>query len=334
MPEAPKRCDFPIDLSWRVMLMDLGINVDELLERTELPVDTFSRPGNRLAAADYFRLWNSVQIAIKHPAAPLLIAQAAVRTAFEPSVFSALCSPNLKVAFERLARYKRLFAPMRLQLFDQRRGFKVVFDWSTVTGVPSSLIATELAFFVALARHATRHKVVPLRVETNVAMTPVRTFQQFWGIAPTTTRINALTFSRSDVTRPFFTENEAMWNVFEPELRRRLATVDEHASTKERVRSVLLDGLPSGQASIVKVARRLSVSPRTLQRQLQREHISFQAVVNQTRSELAIHYLTNTQHTSSEISFLLGYADPNSFFRAFAEWTGKTPQQARSASAV
>jgi AraC-like DNA-binding protein len=31
----------------------------------------------------------------------------------------------------------------------------------------------------------------------------------------------------------------------------------------------------------------------------------------------------------SEISHLLAYREPNSFFRAFQGWTGRTPQQVR-----
>ncbi|MGW9031461.1 helix-turn-helix domain-containing protein [Streptomyces sp. NPDC055722] len=34
--------------------------------------------------------------------------------------------------------------------------------------------------------------------------------------------------------------------------------------------------------------------------------------------------------TVREIAFLLGYEDPNSFYRAFHSWTGKTPAQAYS----
>ena len=36
------------------------------------------------------------------------------------------------------------------------------------------------------------------------------------------------------------------------------------------------------------------------------------------------------QTTSAEISFLLGYDDPNSFIRAFHGWTGNTPERMRS----
>ena len=32
----------------------------------------------------------------------------------------------------------------------------------------------------------------------------------------------------------------------------------------------------------------------------------------------------------AEISFLLGFEDPNSFIRAFHDWTGTTPERLRS----
>lgn len=34
--------------------------------------------------------------------------------------------------------------------------------------------------------------------------------------------------------------------------------------------------------------------------------------------------------TGAEISFLLGYDDPNSSFRAFRTWTGQTPEALRA----
>jgi AraC-like DNA-binding protein len=47
--------------------------------------------------------------------------------------------------------------------------------------------------------------------------------------------------------------------------------------------------------------------------------------------ELASHYPRSTQLPRAEISYLLGYEDPNCFFRAFHDWTGTTPAQARAA---
>jgi AraC-like DNA-binding protein len=78
------------------------------------------------------------------------------------------------------------------------------------------------------------------------------------------------------------------------------------------------------------VAGELAISTRTLQRRLQEENTSFQAVLAQTREALARHYLASGRLTAGEISFLLGYSDPNSFYRAFHVWTGQTAQHSRT----
>ena len=77
------------------------------------------------------------------------------------------------------------------------------------------------------------------------------------------------------------------------------------------------------------VAKRLAVSPRTLQRRLKEEGTSFKGVVSATRENLARHYLSRTQLTATEIAFLLGFEEPTSFFRAFQRWTGTTPERLR-----
>lgn len=65
-------------------------------------------------------------------------------------------------------------------------------------------------------------------------------------------------------------------------------------------------------------------------RRLGAEGESYQTLLNATRANLASHYLKSKDLSGGEISFLLGYANPNSFFRAFHAWTGKTPEQARA----
>ncbi len=52
-------------------------------------------------------------------------------------------------------------------------------------------------------------------------------------------------------------------------------------------------------------------------------------MVDSTREGLARHYLHRTQLTSSEIAYLLGFEEPNSFFRAVRRWTGTTPERLR-----
>ena len=71
------------------------------------------------------------------------------------------------------------------------------------------------------------------------------------------------------------------------------------------------------------------MSRRSLQRHLKDEGRSFGDVLEATRVELSRLYLARDDFSIEEISFLLAYRDPNSFYRAFHGWTGMTPAQAR-----
>lgn len=81
---------------------------------------------------------------------------------------------------------------------------------------------------------------------------------------------------------------------------------------------------PGGLCGIEDVASKLGLSKRTLQRILKEENTTFQKQLNSTRETLAIHYIRNTDMTTNDIAYLLGYAELNSFLRAFTIWTGKT----------
>lgn len=84
--------------------------------------------------------------------------------------------------------------------------------------------------------------------------------------------------------------------------------------------------LPAGVVAIEPVARRLAMSPRTIQLRLAVEGTLFSDVVQDTRNALCRYYLGATSMTVAEIPLLLGFAEPNSFYRAFREWSGETPR--------
>ena len=91
----------------------------------------------------------------------------------------------------------------------------------------------------------------------------------------------------------------------------------------------LSEMLPAGEATVDAAARRMRLSTRSLQRYLREDGTTFQKVLDSTRAELARTYLTSTELNVAEISYLLAYRDPNSFYRAFNAWTGQTPQSVR-----
>ena len=321
---------FTVSPGWHILLVDVGLRPANVLRRAGLPGDLFAREKATLNTDEYFRLWQGMEQEAGDPALPLRLGSAISVEAFDPPIFAALCSPDLNTALGRIARYKRLIMPMTLHLDVARKATTLELEWlDATTNPPRALVAAELVFFVQLARIATRERVVPLQVRAPHLPEPARAYTDYLGVEVRRGPRPRVAFSPADGARPFLTANEGMWEFFEAELRTRLSELDATSSTRERVHGVLLEMLPGGTASMDAVARKLGTSSRTLQRRLQQEGTTFQVVLNGTREELARHYLKRSNMTGAEISFLLGYEDPNSFFRAFHAWTGETPEQAR-----
>jgi AraC-like DNA-binding protein len=240
-----------------------------------------------------------------------------------------MCSSSLRVAAHRLAEYKRLIGPVRLSVMDTRRGLELEYVWPDGMQPPGALAAAELVFWVALARLATRAEVSPTEITTPWVPRSPDAYRTYFGVPVREAEAQRLVFSSRDADLPFVTQNEGLWDFFEPQLRKRLTELELGATVAERVRGALLELLPSGSPSMNAVARALAVSTRTLQRRLRDEGTTFQGVLSETRESLARHYLTSSGLTTSEISFLLGYEEPNSFYRAFRSWTGETPEAVR-----
>ena len=119
----------------------------------------------------------------------------------------------------------------------------------------------------------------------------------------------------------------------EADLKLQLAAQNDRWPAAERVRGVLVDLMPAGRTGAEDVALALRISRSTLQRRLREEGTSYQAVLDATRYDMAIRYLTKTALRADEIANVLAYRDANSFSRSFRRWTGQAPVAFREALA-
>ena len=315
------------------MLKDLRIDAQNVVRLAGLSPSIISMETVQLTVEEYFRLCEATEHEAQDPLLALRMADVVSPEAFSPPVFAALCSANLQVAVERISAHKRLMAPMRVTLESTDRGMSVAWVWDDPTiRSPRLLMAMELVFMMQIARLGTRERVQPVRVGCPVPLEPVDAFADYFGVAPVVADTATLTFRTEDAHRPFLTASEAMWRTFEPELQRRLNARNAEVPLSERIRSVLLECLPGGEVSVDGAARRLGMSRRTLQRRLKEEGVAFRDLVRDVRERLSRHYLVNTALPYSEIAFLIGFDEPSSFFRAFREWTGTTPESMRLAT--
>ena len=330
---------YPVWHGWRLLLRDLKLQAANVLRRAKLPGDLFARENAVLETPQLFELWTALEAEAdasgERSPLPLRIASALSADWFDPALFAALCSADLNTALLRLAKYKRLVAPMMLQIDQEADRTTLSFEWLDKTvSPPAVLISFELVFFVQLARLATRSRVHPLAVFSPSGFNQVSEYEAYLGCKLSDGPIPSVSFSAQDAERPFLTSNYGMWSFFEPALSKRLHELDRQASMTERLRSVLLEAIPAGELSLESTCKKLGVSSRTLQRRLNDEGSSYQKTLDQVRSSLAQHYLAHTNMSGAEIAFLLGFEDPSSFVRAFQSWTGTSPQASRAANST
>jgi AraC-like DNA-binding protein len=141
---------------------------------------------------------------------------------------------------------------------------------------------------------------------------------------------NGLLIGREVLDAPLTGADPALLRVLETELTRQApppagSSFDIVADTERAVKVTLELGAPR----IERVAQSLAMSVRTLQRRLDDEGTSFQEVVEGVRERLARHHAERGELSSTQMAFLLGYADLTTFLRAFKRWTGGSPQEFR-----
>ena len=314
---------FPLDKNYAVLLRSYGISVDELLKRARLPLDTFVREHPCVTSEEYYRFMKAIEDIVPDRKMPILLATAENIETITPPIFGAYCSANARECIRRIAQYKALVGAVIFEVSENERGITVEIKGEENIELPEIIVGVEMVLLTNLIRKATKENVIPVQIRVQTAFSNPE-YERFLGRKAEAGETNSITFSSGDVEIPFITRNESMWSFFEPELKKRLGEMETDDSFSAKVRSVLIEILPAGKSGIEDVATVLGISRRSLQRRLKEENTTFQKQLNHVRELLAKNYIKNTQLSSEDIAYLLGYQDLNSFFRAFSLWTGES----------
>lgn len=315
---------FILDRKFADLIESVGISITEALKRSDLPEDLFSHQIPSLTAFEYIRFMEALKELSIDDYTPIEIGTIENLETFSPPIFAAYCSKNALTCMKRLSTYKKLIGPLVFLINENEDDITLEMTFvNEENELPEFLVASEMVFLVQLMRSATKIHIMPKEVMTKYNLNNDN-YEKFFGVRPRIGQRNILTISKEDAFRPFISQNDSMWEYFEPELRRRLSEIEVDDSYAARVRSALIELLPAGEGSIDDVSLKLGCSKRTLQRKLKEEETTFQKQLNHTRELLARYYLKNSHMVTDDIAYLLGYQDLNSFVRAFHIWTGMT----------
>lgn len=314
---------FPLDKNYANLLRTYNISIDEILRKADLPLDLFNRNNPSITSYEYYRFMKAVDDVVPNKELPIQLATAEQIETISPPIFAAYCSKNARECIYRISQYKALAGAIVFHVSEETDNITVHICGEDNIELPEIIVGIEMVLLVNLIRKATKEHIVPQNVYIRKPFENVN-YENFLDITTEVGEFDAIVFSQKDVEIPFITRNESMWDFFEPELKKRLSEMDSDDNVSAKVRSILVEILPGGKSSIEDVCIKLGISKRTLQRKLKEEGTTFQKQLNHTRELLAKNYLQNTQLSSEDIAYLLGYQDLNSFFRAFSLWTGTT----------
>ena len=314
-------------------LEELGLAPIAVLQHAGLPMGLFEQPKIWITTEEMFALYTAIHEISGDPGIGLKLGSEERIERYDPIAIAALYTRSFRDALHRMARYKRLTCPEEIRIVEHGNECAVQFVWLLADRAePATLIDVCFAWVVAIGRRGIGRSINPKRVEFKRPESNRRLYEDHFACpVKFGARHNVLLFRSEDLAQPFLTHNPDLLEMVAPQLEAELAHQLAHRSLQEQVKGILKKFLAGQRPRLEDVAVELRVSTRTLQRRLLAERITFQNLVEEARRELARHYLLQSSLELNETAYLLGYEDPNSFFRAFHRWEGTSPGEWRSA---
>lgn len=309
----------------------VGVEPERVLRRAGLSAALAQNETLSVDAAAYFRICHVMAEEAKRPGIELELAIAYAHGPFVPAIFAFSCAETLNLGLSRLSDFKPLVGPMTMQVVRNDAGLSVTLrPTESHLTISASLGLFEVLYITECARTFTGVPIVPVETSIPGEYEIEDDIITYLGGRPTVSDAIRLTFSPQDADLPLITRSASLWDTLEPQFTKQLELQKGAATMSGRIKSALSEALPGGSTSIEDMARRLNVSKRSLQRRLGQEGTSYQALLNETRFEMSERYLQDSALSVPEISYMLGFRDTSSFFRAFQGWTGQTPGDYRT----
>ena len=321
-----------ISNTWGKRFTDQKIALPALLRRAGLPVGLFEQEKVYLTTAQLFALWRSVGETSSDPAIGLKLGGETRLARSHPAGIAVVCSRTFEEALQRLARYKQLTCPEEIRVERGAQEASVEFFYVEATEPqPDLLVDMVLSWILSVGRHGTDGKITPLRIDLARPAKHRSLLESHFGCrVHFKAKRNALIFRSQDLDTPFVTHNEEMLEAIGTHLESELKVRKARANIGEQVKQTLGRSMAGKKPTLEDIAEELGLGPRTLQRRLTDAGLTFQQIVEDTRRELARHFLKQRAVELNETAFLLGFEDANSFFRAFQIWEGISPGEWRA----
>ncbi len=314
-------------------MAEAGLDTDELLRAAHIDPALLADREGRVPTEKMSRLWRGAVERSGDPAIGLIGADAPMAGNFDVVGYSMLSSSTLRAALQSISRHMRLVSDAA-EITLEPRGDNVLARFDLFGGrepIPRQRMEFDLLTILNFCRWVAGGPIESALV--GLVYEPPAEEARFREVFRCPLRFgadfNGWIFTSEVLDAPLPASNPIVAEAHESLLQQRLAIFDG-AGLSVRVRLEIARQLANGAPRCEAIANALKISYRTLQRRLHEEGETFDKLLDATRCDLAQHYLARPNLTTADVAYLLGFADPGTFFRACKRWFDASPSQLRA----
>jgi AraC-like DNA-binding protein len=311
-----------------------GANPDQVLRAVDLDRAALSNAEGFIPSSVFARILEEAARATGDPCFGLHFGERFNVKNIGPLAYVVLNSPTIAVADEHVARYMGLYNQAAKVFFtvEEQRAYLQYVLVDLGIAVPRQQNEYSMAIRLNTIRMMVGSQWSPLEVRfahegPEQISEHLRIFRApvLFGYPA-----NAFVIEREFLERQIPAADQRLYRIMKQYLERVLAEIPQEDGVLASVRRAVAESMREGDPNLGRVAKKMAMSPRALQRQLKEQGMEFKQLVDDTRRRFSLSYLRNRSHTLTEIAFLLGYSEASAFNRAFKRWTGSTPLAYRS----
>lgn len=315
-----------------------GANADALMQAVGLRPDQLRDPDGRIPIQTMQALWREIIATTSDSNIALRIGELVNPAAIGVLAYVMMHCSTLGRAFEKLCQYQDIVCD-GIQTVGQRIGGQFVLSLHVTSPdiiYPVYALNSELSVYQSAMRAMTGLPIVADEVRFAYPRpADTREHERVFGPARLTfdADVTAYVLNANLLHTPVLNANPSLFTLFEQHadaLLHRLQT----PTLSTRVRTEIVRLMKGEEPTLSTVADQLAMGVRTLQLHLKDEGTTYQQLLDDVRRELAVSHLRDHKLSTTDIAYLLGFAEPSVFFRSFKKWTGQTPGAYRSLAAL
>lgn len=324
-------------IAWNVLVSN-GVEPRQIFQNAGLDPEFMYQPGARYPLSAISRLWQEMDKVLlkRNPSYGLTAADHWHPSNFGTLGYAMLACTSIRQALERMLRYHQVISDAdfgRLSENSEDEVLRFIFQKPETEIVSPAREDAAFAWLLSMLRVNFQRPLSPVAIGLSHDGLGAKDKYYAYFTCPVifNSPLSYLEFSFPDADRILPSANEELLQFGEHAMNAYLLQ-KESGNVRVKVQKLIAEHLPSGDATITKIAEELSLSRRKLQRILRQHGTTYKELLNEIRLDLAKKYIGDMGMDLTEIAFLLGFSEQSTFSRSFKRWTGTSPTAFRKAS--